>query len=87
MDGTDKLEIANRPVLGGCVGHNCRLGSGIIIFPARTIESDVVLVASQGQRIIERHVRFEESHHHNLSVGHLHRRLYPRPGEIDRETW
>ena len=87
MDGNENLNIANRPVLGGCVGHNCRLGSGIIIFPGRTIESDVVLVASQGQRIIERDVRFEESHHHNLSVGHLHRRLYPRPGEIDRETW
>jgi hypothetical protein len=29
--------------MGGCVGHNCRVGSGMIVYPARTIESDVVL--------------------------------------------
>ena len=38
LDGHGRLQDANRPVLGGCVGHNCRLGSGLIIFPARTIE-------------------------------------------------
>jgi carbonic anhydrase/acetyltransferase-like protein (isoleucine patch superfamily) len=47
LDGNGKLGVANRPVLGGCVGHNCRLGAGMIIFPARTIESDVVLFASR----------------------------------------
>ena len=46
LDGNGKLGVANRPVLGGCVGHNCRLGAGMIVFPARTIESDVVLFAS-----------------------------------------
>jgi carbonic anhydrase/acetyltransferase-like protein (isoleucine patch superfamily) len=86
-DGDARLEQANRPVLGGCVGHNCRLGSGLIIFPARTIESDVVLVASEEERIITRDISFEDSHHHHLSVGHLHRRLYPRPGELASESW
>ena len=28
LDGNGQLGLANRPVLGGCVGHNCRLGSG-----------------------------------------------------------
>jgi len=46
LNGNDELADSNRPVLGSCVGHNCRLGSGMIIFPGRTIESDVVLVAS-----------------------------------------
>jgi hypothetical protein len=86
-DGDDRLEHANRPVLGGCVGHNCRLGSGLIIFPAQTIESDVVLVASEEERIITRDISFEDSHHHTLSVGHLHRRLYPRLGELASESW
>ncbi len=86
-DGKDRLEHANRPVLGGCVGHNCRLGSGLILFPARTIESDVVLIASEDGRIITRDITFEDSHHHHLSVGHLHRRLYPRPGELASESW
>lgn len=87
LDGQDQLAATNRPVLGGCVGHNCRLGSGLIIFPARTIESDVVLVASEDTRVIDRDIRFEDSHHHRLSVGHLHQRLYPRPGELQGETW
>ncbi len=30
---TGELSLANRPVLGGCVGHNCRLGSGMIVLP------------------------------------------------------
>lgn len=43
LDGHNELKPSNRPVLGGAVGHNCRIGAGMIVFPARTIESDVVL--------------------------------------------
>jgi UDP-N-acetylglucosamine diphosphorylase / glucose-1-phosphate thymidylyltransferase / UDP-N-acetylgalactosamine diphosphorylase / glucosamine-1-phosphate N-acetyltransferase / galactosamine-1-phosphate N-acetyltransferase len=87
LDGNRRLSIANRPVLGGCVGHNCRLGSGMIIFPARTIESDVVLLASTERRVIDRDVRYEDSDHHKLPYANLHPRLYPRPGEVSEETW
>jgi hypothetical protein len=79
--------VTNRPVLGGCVGHNCRLGSGLVCFPARTIESDVVLFASSERKVIERDVSFEESDHHKLKFSSLHPRLYPRPGEAIEETW
>lgn len=77
-DGYNQLRDANRPVLGSCVGHNCRLGSGLIVFPARTIESDVILFASQDRRVLDRDVRFEDSDHHKLANAHLHHRLYPR---------
>ncbi len=87
LDGNMKLAPANRPVLGGCVGHNCRLGSGMIIFPARTVESDVVLFASKERRVIDRDVRYEESDHHKLSFANLHPRLYPRPGELGDDSW
>ncbi len=87
LDGDEKLSVANRPVLGGCVGHNCRLGAGMIFFPARTIESDVVLVASQERRVIERDVRFEDSDHHRLAFAQLHPRLYPRKGEVVEDSW
>jgi len=87
MDGNGNLSLANRPVLGGCVGHNCRLGSGMICFPARTIESDVVLFASAERRLIDHDIHFEESDHHKLAFAHLHPRLYPRPGEAREETW
>jgi carbonic anhydrase/acetyltransferase-like protein (isoleucine patch superfamily) len=86
-DGNNRLSYANRPVLGGCVGHNCRLGSGLVIFPARMIESDVVLFSSPERRIIDRTIRFEDSDHHKLPFAHLHPRLYPRPGEKVSLTW
>ncbi len=87
LDGSGQLNYSNRPVLGGCVGHNCRLGSGMVIFPARTIESDVVLYASNGRRVIEHDVRYEDSDHHKLSYADIHPRLYPRIGEVLLESW
>jgi carbonic anhydrase/acetyltransferase-like protein (isoleucine patch superfamily) len=89
-DGHNELAPSNRPVMGGCVGHNCRLGSGMIVFPARTIESDVVLFASRERRVIDRDVRYEDSDHHHLKAASLHRRLYPRGDEStgsEVESW
>lgn len=87
LDGRGKLNFSNRPVIGSAVGHNCRLGSGMIVYPARTIESDVVLAASKDRRVIDRDVRYEDSDHHKLKAASLHRRLYPRPGESQLESW
>jgi carbonic anhydrase/acetyltransferase-like protein (isoleucine patch superfamily) len=87
LNGYGDLQAANRPVLGGCVGHNCRIGSGMIIFPARTIESDVVLFASPERRVINRNIPYEESDHHQLVNKDLHRRLYPRTGEALGDSW
>jgi acetyltransferase-like isoleucine patch superfamily enzyme len=81
-DGVGELAPANRPVLGGCVGHNCRLGAGLIVFPSRTIESDVILLPSSDRRILDRDISYEDSDHLKLPNAHLHRRLYPRPNEI-----
>lgn len=87
MDGNGKLNISNRPVMGSAIGHNCRLGSGLIVYPARTIESDVVLAASKERRVIERDVKYEDSDHHKFKSADLHKRLYPRPGEGALESW
>jgi len=87
LSGRDLLEEANRPVLGSCVGHNCRIGTGMVIFPARTIESDVVLFASKERNIIDRDVRYEDSDHHKLKDASKHPRLYPRRGESDLASW
>ena len=86
-DGNDQLVYSNRLVLGGCVGHNCRIGSGMVIYPARTIESDVVLFASGQNTVIERDVRYEDSDHHRLFISNNHTRLYPRKGELIEESW
>jgi carbonic anhydrase/acetyltransferase-like protein (isoleucine patch superfamily) len=86
-DGNDKLGLSNRPVLGGCVGHNCRIGAGMIVYPARTIESDVVLAASKERRIIDHNVSFEESDHHHLKSSDLHQVLYHKHAKGDAESW
>lgn len=75
-----ELREVGLPVIGGCVGHNCRIGSGHIVFPARSIDSDVVLFAKQGHTIITKNVSYEESDHHS----------YPKAGHVaiyhDEET-
>lgn len=81
------LKPSNRPVLGGCIGHNCRIGSGMIIYPARTIESDVVLIASVERRVISKDVMYEDSDHHRLNLKEIPPRLYPRPGEKLVDSW
>lgn len=86
-DGSGVLRTSNRPVLGGCVGHNCRIGSGLIIYPARTIESDVILFANKERRVIDRDIYYEDSDHLLLPQSNLHPRLYPRPGEGTAESW
>jgi carbonic anhydrase/acetyltransferase-like protein (isoleucine patch superfamily) len=86
-DGNGKLGMSNRPVLGGCVGHNCRIGSGMIIYPARTIESDVVLAASKERRMIDRDISFEDSDHHHLKFSELHQVLYHKQAKGDSESW
>lgn len=87
LDGDGQLVPANRPVLGGCVGHNCRLGAGIVVSPARTIESDVVIISSQTRRVITNDVRYEDSDHHGRRGGELHQRLYPRLAESEKVSW
>jgi carbonic anhydrase/acetyltransferase-like protein (isoleucine patch superfamily) len=86
-DGNGKLSLSNRPVLGGCVGHNCRIGTGMIVYPARTIESDVVLAASKERRIIDHDVSFEDSDHHHLKSSDLHLALYHKQKKGDSESW
>jgi UDP-N-acetylglucosamine diphosphorylase / glucose-1-phosphate thymidylyltransferase / UDP-N-acetylgalactosamine diphosphorylase / glucosamine-1-phosphate N-acetyltransferase / galactosamine-1-phosphate N-acetyltransferase len=86
-DGMGTLKNSNRPVLGGCVGHNCRIGAGMIVYPARMIESDVILFSTKERRVIDRDIYYEDSDHLKLPQSNLHQRLYPRPGEASGESW
>ncbi len=77
LDG-GRLEDSNMPVLGGCVGHHCRLSSGLVFYPARTVESDVVLLADSGNHYVTQDVAYEESSHHGLTPENEYPRHYPR---------
>ena len=83
-DGAGGLSPSNRPVMGPAIGHNCRLGSGLVVYPSRTIESDVVIL---GPRLIDRDVRFEDSDHHKLTAGSLHPALYHPDAAGGRGSW
>jgi carbonic anhydrase/acetyltransferase-like protein (isoleucine patch superfamily) len=81
----NELQTVGQIVLGSAVGHNCRIGSGMIVYPGRMIESDVVLVASPQRRVISHNVPFEESDHHTIRYGDVHKRFYPRQDELQEE--
>lgn len=78
INGENQLADSNLRVLGGCVGHHCRLGAGLVIHPARTIESDVVLIPREDMVFITHNVRYEESAQHLYSSRYPYPRLYPR---------
>lgn len=73
-----ELADTNLLVLGGCVGHHCRISSGNIIYAARSIESDVVLIASDERHFITHNIAYEDSDHHQYSDKYKYPRLYPR---------
>jgi len=73
-----ELQEVGMTVLGGCVGHHCRIGADLTIYPARTIESDVVLARSDERAVIAHNVSYEESDHLNWPDAGFHPRLYPR---------
>ena len=73
-----ELRPVGRTVMGGCVGHNCRIGADLTVYPCRTIESDSVVVRSDERAVIIKNVSYEDSDHHHLREGHRHSRVYPR---------
>ncbi|MDF1512301.1 MAG: multidrug transporter [Anaerolineae bacterium] len=78
-DFDGQLEETGLTALGIAVGHNVRIGAGMIVFPSRMIDSDVILIPSEERRVITKNVYYEDSDHHKLEFGEkLHPRLYPR---------
>jgi hypothetical protein len=78
----DRLEPTNWPVVGSCVGHNCRIGSGLVFYPGRAIESDTVLVCSDERQVITKNITFDQSDHHKLDPEKRHRPLYQELDEL-----
>jgi len=87
IDAYGEMSDVNQPVIGGCVGHNVRIGAGMVIMPARMIESDVILIPSPDRRIINKAMTYDMSDHHMYPprIAALHRRLYPRRVTMDED--
>ena len=62
--GSGEPTLPTSDVRGGVVAHNWRIGSRLVIYPARMIESAVVLFASPERRVIDKNVYYEDSYHH-----------------------
>jgi carbonic anhydrase/acetyltransferase-like protein (isoleucine patch superfamily) len=73
-----KLESTGMSVVGGCVGHNCRIGAGLVFMPARVVESDTILVCSEERSVITKNVTYDQSDHHKWrdELSRLHKPLY-----------
>lgn len=78
MTQQGSLEATDLLILGGCVGHHCRMSSGHVIYAARTIESDVVLIANDKKHFITKNITYEDSDHHPYVQKYPYPRLYPR---------
>lgn len=76
-----KLVSTERSVMGGCVGHNCRIGAGFVVYPGRMIESDTILAVTDDHFVITRNVPYSESHHHGLKDRELHQPQYKHSEE------
>jgi carbonic anhydrase/acetyltransferase-like protein (isoleucine patch superfamily) len=76
------IEPTTLLILGGCVGHHCRISSGHVFYAARTVESDVVLIANDRKQFITKNISFEDSDHHPYVDKYPYPRLYPRENGI-----
>lgn len=81
-----KLVSTGRSVIGSCIGHNCRIGSGFVIYPGRMIESDTILAVTDDHSVINKNVPYSESLHHWLKDGELHQPQYLNSEEEAVET-
>lgn len=86
LNGKDELEEVPLRVIGGCVGHHCHLGSGLVIYPARIIESDVILIPTEEKSYIKRNIMFEDSDHHSFRFIFDHPQIYPRKDNPNDNT-
>lgn len=75
------LEETNLQILGGCVGHHCRLSAGLVIYPARTVESDVVILATDDRHIFAKNIMYEDSDFYKHEDKYDYMRQYPRENE------
>lgn len=86
-DANGNLALSNRPVLGSAVGHNCRIGSGFIIYPGRMIDSDVILINNGSNSLINKDVSYSESHHHKHRHAATHRPDYSTEEDSNLHRW
>jgi carbonic anhydrase/acetyltransferase-like protein (isoleucine patch superfamily) len=74
-----KLVEINLPVLGSAVGHNCKVGSGFVVYPGRMIESNTVIIFDNDKNLIRKTVPGHDVNDIDLETGDPRRIVYHWP--------
>jgi UDP-N-acetylglucosamine diphosphorylase / glucose-1-phosphate thymidylyltransferase / UDP-N-acetylgalactosamine diphosphorylase / glucosamine-1-phosphate N-acetyltransferase / galactosamine-1-phosphate N-acetyltransferase len=82
-----ELHDVGLPVLGSAVGHNCKIGSGFVVYPARMIGSNTTLIYADSQAVIGRNVSHIGSGGESeaTETGELIRTVYKWPEQFNME--
>lgn len=80
-----RLERVGLPVLGSAVGHNCKIGSGFVIYPGRMIGSNTTLIFSNEDNLIRKNIAGLSPDEVNEDTGEAHRIIYRWPHVYDRD--
>jgi UDP-N-acetylglucosamine diphosphorylase / glucose-1-phosphate thymidylyltransferase / UDP-N-acetylgalactosamine diphosphorylase / glucosamine-1-phosphate N-acetyltransferase / galactosamine-1-phosphate N-acetyltransferase len=69
----------NLPVLGSAVGHNCKIGSGFVVYPGRMIESNAVIIFDNERNLIRKTVPGHDLDDVDQATGEPRRIVYHWP--------
>jgi carbonic anhydrase/acetyltransferase-like protein (isoleucine patch superfamily) len=78
-----QLTEVGLPVLGSAVGHNCKIGSGFVVYPARMIGSNTTLIYADNESVIGRNVQHVVSGEEADESGELVRTVYKWPNRFN----
>jgi UDP-N-acetylglucosamine diphosphorylase / glucose-1-phosphate thymidylyltransferase / UDP-N-acetylgalactosamine diphosphorylase / glucosamine-1-phosphate N-acetyltransferase / galactosamine-1-phosphate N-acetyltransferase len=80
------LSEVGLPVLGSAVGHNCKIGSGFIVYPGRMIGSGAVLLFDHDDNLVRRNVPGNDPDDVDDVTGEPRRIYYRWPKQYDPHT-
>jgi acetyltransferase-like isoleucine patch superfamily enzyme len=82
--GQPTLENVGLPVIGSAIGHNVRIGSGFVFYPARMIGSNTTLIYAEPNTVIGRNIHVHYGEQPDLDEhDDPERAVYYWPHQID----
>lgn len=78
-----QLEKVGLSVLGSAVGHNCKIGSGFVIYPARMIGSNTTIIFNHDDNLIRKNVPGLSPDEVDEETGEARRIVYHWPNIYD----
>ncbi len=78
-----QLEYVGLAVIGSAVGHNCKIGSGFVIYPARMIGSNTTLIFNHEDNLIRDNINGLSPDEIDEETGEARRLIYHWPRVYD----